>query len=81
MKQKKKQEEEKKNDTWKILYQRKVDHSNDQMGKTEPSIQQEDTATRQLSQAKKRGFSRNQTWWHVDFGLPVSRAVRQEFLL
>ena len=37
MKQKKKQEEKKKNDTCKILYQRKVDHFNDQMGKTESS--------------------------------------------
>ena len=35
MKQKKKQEEKKKNDTCKILYQCKVDHFNDQMGKTE----------------------------------------------
>jgi len=38
MKQKKKQEEKKKNDTCKILYQRKVDHFNDQMEKRSPVI-------------------------------------------
>lgn len=35
MKQKKEQEKKKKTDTCKILYHCKVDHFNDQMGKTE----------------------------------------------
>ena len=41
----------------------------------------EDTARRHQPQAKERGLRRNQTCKHLDPGLPVSRTVKNKFLL
>ena len=41
----------------------------------------EDTARRHWPQAKERGLRRNQTCRHLDLGLPVSRTVKNKFLL
>jgi hypothetical protein len=43
--------------------------------------QYEDIEKRPCLQAEERALARSQLYWHLDFGLPVSRIVRSGFLL